>query len=95
MGREPGKPNFLWVDYKNAIALHQVVKGVPKDHRLQRLASPTPLDNRISFGCINVPVDFFQRTVLPALKGAKAVVYILPEIKPTRSFFPHYYDVIE
>ena len=95
LGHEPGKPNFLWVDYKNAIALHQVVKGVPKDHRLQRLATPTPLDNRISFGCINVPVDFFQRTVLPALKGAKAVVYILPEIKPTRGFFPNYYDVVE
>jgi hypothetical protein len=95
LGHEPGKPNFLWVDYKDAISLHRVVTGTPKDHRLQRLATPTPLDNRISFGCINVPVDFFEQTVLPALKGAKAVVYILPEIKATHDFFPHYYDVIE
>jgi hypothetical protein len=86
--------NTLWVDYKNAVSLHRV-KGLPKDRRLERLATPTPSDNRISFGCINVPVDFFEGTVLPALKGKKAVVYILPEIKTTRAFFANYYDVIE
>jgi hypothetical protein len=95
VGHDPGKPNFVWVDYKNNIALHRVVAGVPRDHRLQRLASPTPLDNRISFGCINVPVDFFEQTVLPEFKGRKGIVYILPEIKATRDFFPHYYDVGE
>src|SRR5215471_18375342 len=42
LGHDPGKPNFVWVDYKNNIALHRVVAGVPRDHRLQRLASPTP-----------------------------------------------------
>ncbi|HET7085252.1 MAG TPA: hypothetical protein VFI23_10815 [Rhizomicrobium sp.] len=93
LGHDPGKPNFLWVDFKNNISLHRVVHGNPKDHRFERLATPTPLDNRISFGCINVPVDFFERTVLPTFKGAKGVVYILPEIKPTRAFFPKYYDV--
>jgi len=69
------------------------VKGRPQDQRAQRLASPTPLDNRISFGCINVPIDFFDRTVLPAFKGTKGIVYVLPEIKPTRDFFPNYRDV--
>lgn len=93
LGREAGHPNFLWVDYKNAIALHRVVRGVPKDHRAERLASPTPLDNRITFGCINVPVDFFEQIVLPAFKGAKGVVYILPEVRAMRDFFPHYSDV--
>ncbi len=92
LGRAPGKPNTLWVDYKNAVSMHRV-KGLAKDRRLQRLATPTPRDNRISFGCINVPVEFFERTVLPALKGARAVVYILPEIKPTRAFFSNYYVV--
>ena len=95
LGHESGKPNFLWVDYKNNIALHRVVAGVPRDHRLQRLASPTPLDNRISFGCINVPVDFFDRTVLPVFKSTKGIVYILPEIKATRDTFSNYYDVDE
>ena len=93
LGHESGKPNFLWVDYKNNIALHRVVKGKPADHRLERLATPTPLDNRISFGCINVPVDFFEQTVLPAFKSTKGIVYILPEIKATRDFFSNYYDV--
>ena len=94
LGHESGK-SILWVDYKDNIALHRVVKGKPKDHRLERLASPTPLDNRITFGCINVPVDFFERTVLPAFESTNGIVYILPEIKATRDFFPNYYDVDE
>jgi hypothetical protein len=93
LGHEPGKPNFLWVDYKNNISVHRVVTGRSQDHRLQRLATPTPLDNRITFGCINVPVDFFERTVLPAFKSTEGIVYILPEIKATRDVFSNYYDV--
>ena len=95
LGHEPGKPNFLWVDYKDNISLHRVVTGRPQDHRFQRLASPTVLDNRISFGCINVPANFFERTVLPAFQSAGGIVYILPEIKPMRDFFPKYYDASE
>jgi hypothetical protein len=93
LGHGSHNSTILWVDGKDNIALHRVVTGKPNDHRLQRLATPTPLDNRISFGCINVPVDFFERTVLPAFKGAKGIVYILPEVKAMRDFFPDYYDV--
>lgn len=95
LGHDPGKPNFLWVDYKDNISLHRVVTGRPSDHRVQRLATPTPLDNRISFGCINVPVDFFERTVLPVFENAKGIVYIMPEIKAMRDVFSNYYDVTE
>jgi hypothetical protein len=95
MGHAPGHPNFLWVDYKNNVALHPVVAGVPKDRRLQRLATPTPLDNRITFGCINVPFDFFERTVLPAFRNTKGIVYVLPETRATREFFPNYHPVDE
>jgi len=95
LDHDPGKPNFLWVDYKNNVSLHRVVKGRPQDQRAQRLASPTPLDNRISFGCINVPIDFFDRTVLPTFKGTKGIVYVLPEIKAMRDFFSKYSDVNE
>jgi len=95
MGHEPGKPNFLWVDYKDNVSLHRVITSRPQDHRLQRLATPTPLDNHISFGCINVPVAFFDRTVLPAFKRTQGIVYILPEIKPMRDVFPNYYDVTD
>jgi hypothetical protein len=95
MGHARGEPDFLWVDYKDNIALHRVVHGTPKDRRLERLASPTPGDNRISFGCINVPVAFFEQTVLPAFRNSKGIVYILPEVRPTRDVFAGYYDVGE
>ena len=93
LGHEAGMPNFVWVDYKDNISLHRVITGRPRDHRFQRLATPAPADNRISFGCINVPVDFFERTVLPEFKNANGIVYILPEIKATRDVFAQYYDV--
>jgi len=93
MGREPGKPNFLWVDYKDNISLHRVITTRPQDHRLERLATPTPADNRISFGCINVPIAFFERTVLPEFKNSQGIVYILPDTKPMRDVFPNYNDV--
>jgi hypothetical protein len=95
LGHDSGKQNTLWVSHKDNIALHRVITGRPKDHRLQRLATPTPLDNRITFGCINVPVDFFEGTVLPAFEGTVGIVYVLPEVKATRDVFPNYYDVGE
>jgi hypothetical protein len=95
LGYNLGKQSTLWVSHKDNVALHRVIHGRPQDHRLQRLATPTPLDNRITFGCINVPVDFFEGTVLPAFKGTKGIVYILPEIKATRDVFPNYRDVGE
>ena len=91
LGHE-GKSNILWVDYKDNIALHRVVTSRPKDHRLERLATPTPLDNRISFGCINVPFDFFDHIVLPAFRSTKGIVYILPEVRAMRDVFPNYHD---
>jgi len=95
LGHGPGKQDFVWVDYKDNIAMHRVVVGKPKDRRLQRLATPTPADNRITFGCIDVPADFLERTVLPAFMSTKGIVYILPEVKATRDFFSNYYDVDE
>lgn len=83
--------DVLWVDYPGAVSIHRVVKSV---NRLLRMASPTPLDNRISFGCINVPVKFFEDAVRPAFKGTKGIVYVLPETKPARELFGSY-DVEE
>lgn len=42
---------ILWVDYDAPISLHRVITTMPKERRAQRLASQTPLDNRISYGC--------------------------------------------
>ena len=46
---------ILWVDYEAALSLHAVVTGNAKERRLERLATASILDNRISYGCINVP----------------------------------------
>lgn len=92
-------PNFygkqvVWVDYAGALSMHRVVTNNPKERRLQRLATPTSADNRISYGCINVPVKFFDTVVSPAFDGTKGVVYILPETRVARETFGAY-DVAE
>lgn len=93
LGPDLGKKDVLWVDYPDAISLHRVVNNVRSERRPERLASPTPLDNRISWGCINVPAKFFDHVVEPAFKGTTGVVYILPEVKSMQQVFPTYYDV--
>jgi hypothetical protein len=79
--------DILWVDYKSALSLHRVVTGNPKDRRQQRLASATPLDNRISYGCINVPAEFYDKVIIPTFTGTIGIVYILPESKSVGEVF--------
>lgn len=81
---------ILWVDYEGAVSLHRVRTGNLKERRDQRLASLTPLDNRISFGCINVPVKFYEYVVHPAFLGTNGIVYVLPEIKSLQAVFGSY-----
>jgi hypothetical protein len=81
MGRNHKGKEILWVDYEEALSMHPVVKGVPRDRRAQRLASATPMDNRISFGCINVPKPFFRDVIHSKFSGKTSVIYILPETK--------------
>ncbi|MFS2033726.1 hypothetical protein ACEN8I_06825 [Polaromonas sp. CT11-55] len=81
---------ILWIDYATSISLHRVVKGTPAEQRAQRLASATPADNRVTFGCINVPVSFYDRVVSPAFTGTDGVVYILPETRIARDVFGSY-----
>jgi hypothetical protein len=85
--------DVLWVDYDLAISLHRVVTSNPAERRLQRLATPTPLDKRISFGCINVPAEFFNKVVSPAFAGTYGIVYVLPETRSNSEIFTSYYDV--
>ncbi len=81
---------ILWVDYAGAVSLHPVVAGTPAERRLQRLTSPTPLDNRISYGCINVPATFFNTVVRPAFTGTSGIVYVLPETRSAQILFGSY-----
>ena len=86
-GRAAGGRDVLWVDYSTAISLHAVITTLKKQHRLQRIKSPSPDDNRITYGCINVPADFYRNVVKPLFKSTSGVVYILPETRPLRDVF--------
>jgi hypothetical protein len=86
MGMNHKGKEILWLDYEQALSMHAVIKGIPRDRRAQRLASPSPLDNRISYGCINVPVTYFKDVIQGNFSGNGGIVYILPEtgqFKPT------------
>jgi hypothetical protein len=85
-GRAAGHRDVLWVDYPTAISLHAVIR-VRKQQRLERLESPTPEDNRITYGCINVPADFYSKVVKPLFSGTRGVVYVLPETRPLNDVF--------
>jgi hypothetical protein len=79
--------DVVWVEYDAAVSMHRVRANVKAERRLQRLASPTAGDNRISFGCINLPVPFYDNVLSPAVRGTGAVVYVLPETQPAAAFF--------
>jgi hypothetical protein len=74
--------------------MHPVITTKPEERRAQRLATPTPLDNRISYGCINVPAKFFENVVRPVFSGTNGIVYVLPETRSAREVFASY-DVEE
>jgi hypothetical protein len=78
-GRNLHGEDIVWLDYAASLAA--------VERRAQRLASASPSDNRISLGCVVVPVAFYQQVVAPVLGHARAVVYVLPEDQPVRGFF--------
>lgn len=86
-GRNAIGEDVVWVDYGAAVSMHRVRLTNPKEHRLERLASPRVEDRRISYGCINVPVAFFEATLSPLFAHRRAIVYVLPEVKPVREVF--------
>ena len=88
-GMAAGKQRVLWVDYATSVALHPIPPGASKkERRRQRMLSPTPDDNRITFGCINVPLAFYGKRVRPAFQKKGGYVYVLPDTKPIEAVFP-------
>jgi len=79
--------DVLWLDYDGGLAMHRVITTNPRERRAHRLATPSALDNRISWGCINLPVKFYETVVQPAFTGTKGIVYVLPENKAPLAFF--------
>lgn len=79
----------LWVDYDAAVSIHPTATGVPSERRVERLESPTPDDNRISHGCINVDPGFYAEVLQP-LFDRGGVFYILPDLMPMSKVFPKF-----
>ena len=92
-GKNASHEDVVWVDYTNAVSMHRVRLVDPKERRLERLASPDPAERRISYGCINVPVAFFDTVVWPLLRSTRAVVYVLPEVRDVHEVFAAAYPV--
>ncbi|WP_198349228.1 hypothetical protein [Ramlibacter pinisoli] len=82
--------DIIWVSYDLAVSMHRVRPTVKAERRLQRLASATPRDNRISFGCINLPPAFYEQVLRPAVLRTGAIVYVLPETRSAHRQFGSY-----
>ena len=87
-GRAATRQRVLWVDYTTSVALHPVIKGTKTEQRRARLLSPTSEDNRITFGCINVPLVFYSKKIRPLFAKNGGVVYVLPDTKLLEDVFP-------
>jgi len=78
----------LWVDYESAVSIHPLIDG-PSERRGERLASPSPDDNRITHGCINVSPEFYEGIIRPTFERG-GVFYILPDRASLAETFPEF-----
>lgn len=86
-GRNTNNEDIVWVDYDAAVSMHRIRPTVAAERRLERLASRAIDDNRISFGCINLPITFYEDVLSPTVQKYGAVVYVLPDVKTPRQVF--------
>ncbi len=89
-GRNTLGEDVVWVDYDAAVSMHRVRATEPRERRLERLASPGVDDNRISYGCINVPAAFYDAVLRPMFAMQRAMVYVLPEVRTLQQVFGSY-----
>ena len=78
-GRNTQNEDIVWIDYDTAVSMHRVRAANKSERRLERLATPTPDDNRITYGCVNEPTDFYDTYIHPVFGRAEGMVYILPD----------------
>jgi len=79
----------LWVDYDSSVSMHPTATGVPAERRVERLASPSPDDNRVTHGCINVSPEFYEAVIRPTFERG-GLFYILPDKASLAETFPDF-----
>ena len=88
---EPGRnldgEAVVWFDYDAGLAIHRLRDDAARSARLQRLQSNLPGAQRVSAGCVVVPVAFYENGIEPVLGRRRGVVYVLPEMRPVRELF--------
>ena len=86
---EPGRNDkgeaIVWFQYDAALAIHRLRPAPAHERRPQRLASSDPGERRITFGCVVVPVSFYEEVIMPTLGSRRGVVYVLPEEDPVET----------
>lgn len=88
-GYAAGRQRVLWVDYTNSVAIHTIPPDAArKEKRRERMLSPQSNDNRITFGCINVPRAFYGTKLRPLFQKKGGYVYVLPDTMPLEEVFP-------
>lgn len=87
MGETLTGEDVVWVDYDAAVSMHRVRVVKESERRFARLASETIDDNRISNGCINLPVAFYEQVLRPLVEAGPTVVYVLPDRRSLQEVF--------
>ena len=82
--------DVVWVDYDAGVSMHRVLTTDASERRLERLATSPTDDNHVSYGCINVPVAFYEAYLRPSFASQRAIVYVLPELRPLGQVFAVY-----
>jgi lipoprotein-anchoring transpeptidase ErfK/SrfK len=91
---QPAKNNrgedIIWIDYNASVSMHRLRKVSAKEQRAQRMATEDASDNRISYGCVNVPHKFYDTVLKPTVVKQGAFVYVLPETRTPQQQFGSY-----
>ena len=77
---------IVWVDYDAALAIHRL-RPPRRGSGAMSAWRRRPEEHRISFGCIVVPIAFYEQVVMPTLGSRRGVVYVLPESSPVQAMF--------
>jgi hypothetical protein len=78
--------HVIWVDYESAFAIHRLRPGFAYQARSGRLAAGQAASRRVSWGCVVVPVKFYEQVVQRVLGASRSVVYVLPESRTVQGF---------